>query len=403
MNRKALRKFLSSRPYRWAHLRVLVKDYFDLRTPEVGLEPTRNHLKAAMDWLCRAQDISPDGGVSARYRMDRGWTRSYPETTGYIAETFFDYAHYSGKQPYFDRALRMVDWLLTTQLPGGAFPGHDVSKKPAPRVFNTGQIMIGLIRAYRETGKEHYLEAARRAGDFLCSIQEDDGRWVQHAYYGKPHAYHARVAWPMLQLWEVTREPRYRESGERNLQWVLSLQQENGWFQCCGFRDDQRPFLHTIAYTIRGLLEGGVVLGGDRPLEHPFVQSAYRAAFALLRRFEVSKYLAGQLDSRWRAACRESCLTGNAQTSIIWLRLFQLNGDARYLNAALKINDFLKSTQELNMDYRDIYGAIKGSHPIWGRYISYAYPNWATKFFADALLLEEAVMHRKAVVQEAAL
>ena len=40
-------------------------------------------------------------------------------------------------------------------------------------------------------------------------------------------------------------------------------------------------------------------------------------------------------------------------------------------------------------------GAIKGSHPIWGGYLFGTYPNWAVKFFMDALLLEEAVVEEK--------
>src|SRR5207244_2120129 len=44
-------------------------------------------LHAAAAWLCRAQDASTDGGVSGRYLLSRGWTSSYPETTGYIVPT----------------------------------------------------------------------------------------------------------------------------------------------------------------------------------------------------------------------------------------------------------------------------------------------------------------------------
>ena len=34
-------------------------------------------------------------------------------------------------------------------------------------------------------------------------------------------------------------------------------------------------------------------------------------------------------------------------------------------------------------------GGLKGSHPYWGRYISFRQPNWATKFFIDAILMEQ--------------
>ena len=33
-------------------------------------------------------------------------------------------------------------------------------------------------------------------------------------------------------------------------------------------------------------------------------------------------------------------------------------------------------------------GALKGAHPINGNYMTWRYPNWATKFFADALMFE---------------
>jgi hypothetical protein len=36
-------------------------------------------------------------------------------------------------------------------------------------------------------------------------------------------------------------------------------------------------------------------------------------------------------------------------------------------------------------------GGIKGSHPINGGYHPWQYPNWAAKFFADALMLEETI------------
>jgi hypothetical protein len=32
-------------------------------------------------------------------------------------------------------------------------------------------------------------------------------------------------------------------------------------------------------------------------------------------------------------------------------------------------------------------GGIKGSHPIWGGYDPFRYPNWAAKFFIDAMMM----------------
>ena len=42
------------------------------------------HLRAAAEWLCRAQDWGADDGVSYGCRFGEGFMASYPETTGYI-------------------------------------------------------------------------------------------------------------------------------------------------------------------------------------------------------------------------------------------------------------------------------------------------------------------------------
>ena len=44
------------------------------------------------------------------------------------------------------------------------------------------------------------------------------------------------------------------------------------------------------------------------------------------------------------------------------------------------------ASQDLDTDNHDVCGGIKGSHPVWGAYSPFTYPNWAAKFFIDALL-----------------
>jgi hypothetical protein len=38
---------------------------------------------------------------------------------------------------------------------------------------------------------------------------------------------------------------------------------------------------------------------------------------------------------------------------------------------------------------KEIEGALQGSFPIWGRYEPFAFPNWATKYLIDALIIEK--------------
>jgi hypothetical protein len=47
------------------------------------------------------------------------------------------------------------------------------------------------------------------------------------------------------------------------------------------------------------------------------------------------------------------------------------------------------STQNITTSDLDVRGGIKGSHPVWGRYAFMSFPNWATKFFVDAMWLRK--------------
>src|SRR5205823_2692813 len=80
------------------------------------------------------------------------------------------------------------------------------------------------------------------------------------------------------------------------------------------------------------------------------------------------------------------------QLAMVWFRLTRETGDERYAAAARRALDFVKATQRSgsrSSEQAGVAGGIKGSHPVWGRYEPFAYPNWATKFFVDALLESE--------------
>lgn len=364
---------------------------------------TRKHLDAAVQWICRAQDAFDDGGVSRSYSLiynpyfgHKGWVASYPETTGYIIPTMFDYSRLANRQDIFDRAVRMADWECDVQMDNGAVQGGTVDQIPTPAVFNTGQVIFGWVRAFQETGKEKYLSCAIKAGEFLADQQDKDGAWRKKLsdYASKQMAfytYNTRTAWALLLLSTIADNNRFREAAIRNVEFALGQQLHNGWFGSNCLNNPSQPLLHTIAYSIRGILESGVLLDNQK-----YIQCARKAADALITLQRHDGSLPGRFDERWEPTVSWSCLTGDAQISIIWSRLYQLTGESKYLDCVTRVNRYLKGVQLLRTQNPALYGGISGSDPVHGEYGRFEILNWAVKFFADALMLEMTIHGKNA-------
>jgi hypothetical protein len=339
---------------------------------------TERALPRVISWITGAQ--KSDGGIPAYCSLLTGYSLSYPEVTGYIIPTLYDFSRLTGNSEAKHSAQRATRWLLSLQMSNGAFPGGLEHDDGRASIFNTGQILQGLVRAYRETNDPDIFLAANGAGNWLAEIQQSDGSWSGlGAYQGVAHTYYSMVAWSLAMLAEVSKTGAHARAAEKNLDWVCAQIQPNGWID--GINLHGYPiFLHFIAYVIQGVLECGI-LRGNRDA----VNAAERSAWKLLRKFELKKRLFGAYSDNFENGLNFSCLTGNAQMSCVWLRLGEITGDLRYLNAALKMNEMLK---ELLPVRGPNAGGVAGSHPIWGPYQPMRYISWGCKFFADALMLE---------------
>lgn len=358
-------------------------------------DPSRG-LHAAAEWLARAQDASGCDGVSAYYDAAKSqWAGAYPETTGYIIPTFFRYADFSGNDEYRERAVRMAAWESDIQLAdGGVRAGTMDAAQIVPTIFNTGQVLFGWLAAWQQTRDTRFRDSAVRAADWLVAAQDPDGAWRRFASPFAAHAlntYNTRVAFALAKAGQLLDEPRYMESAASNVRWALTQMQANGWLQNNDLEDNDRPLTHTIAYAVRGILEVGLLACQDQ-----FVDAAIRIARAVAEVQRADGALPGRLDSRWRSASRWTCVTGNAQMAIIWLRLATETCDSGWIPMAEKAIRFNLSIQDLAASESGIRGGMPGSNPRSGGYMKHRYPNWAAKFFMDALMLRRGVGERDA-------
>ena len=378
---------LRYKPWRRRHLRLIARDLVPLNRKTAGDHLA--HLRAAIDWLCLAQDVrngEPDaGGVSAGWSFEDGWLPSYPETSGYIVETLIAAAKFLDRPELIQRAHRIIDWELSIQQSDGAFPGHFGEPGSRPVIFNTGQIMHGMLAGYRQLGRDESLDSAVKAGRWLARQQDADGCWRRFEHHGVPHTYNTRAAWALLATGLAAGDRQLKVSAVRNIDWALRQQRESGWFANNAFAADRDPFTHTIAYAIRGLLESGVLLRDER-----YIGAAAKAARAMAGAQRADGWLAGTYADGWRPSASYCCLTGVAQMSLNWTRIAQVTGSDELRTHARRGIAFLKARQRLADPDPIVRGAIAGSAPIWGRYSMFEFPNWAAKFFADALMMDFA-------------
>jgi hypothetical protein len=347
-------------------------------------EPAEAGLERAISWLCRTHDVTGRQGSSKGFHLLRGWLPAYPETTGYVLGTLLEYAARRGDQELRARAREMGDWEIAVQnADGGVMEGTVEGKLPSV-AFNTGMVLHGWLDLLADDEADRYRDAAARSAAFLIEAQSPDGAWRdQAAYRGLATTYHTRVGWALLRHGIAADDSQALFAGRRNLEWALEQQRPNGWFANCNFGPGWDPNSHGIAYTLRGLLEGGVLLDEPR-----YVDAVALTSEQLIRKLEVLGTVPATFDAEWRPTAGYVCLTGLVQLGDVWLKLAAVTDDSRWYNAGLKAIAQAASKQERSPG--PARGGLAGSYPVFGRYSPLQYPNWATKFLADAMLTLES-------------
>lgn len=343
----------------------------------------RRHLEATARWIVSSVRAG-NGGSSAVFSAAGGWSRPYPETTGYLVPTAIAL---EAELPGIVRAgtaVALGEWLLQIQRDDGAWSAGLHPPRGASRasVFNTGQVMKGLVALHDHTSDPRWIQAASRALAWLEAGQQGDGLWSTRDYRdeGTP-SYYTEVLAPMI---EVAR----RAGGEdvarvrTGLDTVCGRMLPSGAFARWGFSADAPAFTHTIGYTLRGIIDCANLLGAW----HEYRGFVVPALEVLMRRSELAAgALPGAFDEQWRRRGKFVCLTGNAQVALCILAWEEHEPDLRLVSAAARMIDYVCLAQRLRGP-SGVRGGVAGSAPLWGPYMRMRLPNWAAKYHCDALL-----------------
>ena len=228
----------------------------------------------------------------------KGWQPSYPETTGYIIPTFLKCASLTRRHEITERALRTAEWELSFQNADGSFNGRPLGSGYDGLVFDTGQVIFGLVAVHKAIGEGKYLNAAVKAGRWLVQVQDKAGSWIQHAFNNITHTYYTRVAWAPAERGTHTGEEIISTSAQRNTDWAVAQQQSNGGFEHTGFTVSchAAPYTHTIAYTMENLLETGSCLD-----QREYIEVVMRSADSWIGTVREDGYCSGAYDREWKS------------------------------------------------------------------------------------------------------
>jgi len=274
---------------------------------------------------------------------------AYAEVTGYYVPTLYQWGD-------FETARAWMRWLMSIQLPDGAFPAPD----GVPYTFDTGQIMRGLVAALGDVpGAEASL---RRACDWmLTQVDAATGRlktpstelWTDIA----SDLIHTYALPPLLQAGQRLGMPEYVDAAR----FVLAYYKRQPGLV---------PFnrlSHFHAYAMEALTELG----------EPELARQGMADVARVQRADGS--VPAYPDVEW------VCSTGMAQYAIVWYTL----GDKARADRALA---YLEKIQNPS-------GGFFGSYGKGAKYIAGAEISWAVKYFLDAWrskLMAEGKWHEPA-------
>ena len=342
-----------------------------------------NYLKS-LNWILSSS--RKRGGSSAYFLPFKGWSKAYPETTGYIIPTLLEASNIIGDIKYKKLATEYGLWLLSIQdkkgfWNQGLYPFKNNSK---PSIFNTGQILLGLLKLYEETDNLQWINGAEKALNWLANGLKDDELWGSGDYLNKTEtpSYYSHVIWPMLEVCKKTNNNKITKLCKKGILNIILRKQSNGVFKGWGFEKCKPAFTHNIGYTIKGIQESGRILNDD------FIRTSADSTIEKLIRISELRggKLPGLFDDSFKAIGNFVCLTGNLQIAENLLTYESYNKDLRIVNSAAKLIDFVCSRQSLYSPFKGIEGGIAGSSPLYGKYMRFRYPNWASKYLCDVIL-----------------
>ena len=396
-----------------------IRPYFDRDLKKINILSNKKypfyqrsidiHITDAINWLYHINKLVHKKGFPSKFSFgaNYGLSGSYPEVTGYTLCTLLTIIR---NKPLKDYNYSIVDelimnsykYLLTTQLENGSFMAgnENTANYGEVSIFNTGQVLLGISDLYESVLKNNIEKydfinekiiknSIDQACKFLTTQIEKDGSYnTKYTYTKKKKTYYSRATYGLLRGGIVLNNKFYIDSALRNFNWVSSQCLTNGQIQHWGFQDNW-AVLHTISYTLRGLIEAGIYYNNDIFITNT-INGIRFLTDNISKGFKYNGLIPAYFDNKGNHN-DELCITGLSQLAIV---IKKIPKNKRPEDYNVLFNNIINDTQcfQFNGFNKNIYnGAIPASFPFYGEYQTNSLIEWGLKFFIDSLLLSDGV------------
>jgi hypothetical protein len=335
-------------------------------------------LTSSYQWIYNSFYVNQFKGSSAYYSLFKGWSSPYPETSGYLIPSLLNYNEIKPANKNLQLIELAVKWLLSLQKTDGSFRKAENSDQAI--VFDTAQIFLGLQAYQAKYASPQVEEALEKTFLWLLSCIGDSGFFTQDTYRSHSPSYHSRVLWPMLQ-YSLSNNSISKDLILDSMKAYSSKQNDNGSFENWGLEPtDIFGLTHTIAYTLRGFLEIGLLLNEDQ-----YFEIVKKSLGPLLQTYAEKGELAGSYSQDWQGDYSFVCNSGNAQLAIILYKLAAVPNQREYeLIADKLLEDLVK--KQCWLPLKVLHGGVFSSSPFYGKYQRFKITNWTIKFYMDMIM-----------------
>lgn len=267
--------------------------------------------------------------------------KPYPEVSGYYIPSLLNW----GER---DLAIQYAKWLCEIQNKDGSWNDYENND---PYVFDTGQILKGLIAAYQIVPevKEHIIKGC----DWILTNVQDSGRlttpstkcWSEPTCSELIHLY---CLTPILEAGKLFNKPEYSRKVKR----VISYYKKHYYKKLIDF--------HTLSHFYAYIVEALVDLGE--------LEIANTAADNIIKLQKRNGAIPAYKNVNW------VCSTGIFQFAVIFYKLGRKKEADKAFDYGCKLQ--LKS------------GGWLGSYGLGSNYSIYEEISWCNKYFLDALSLK---------------